>query len=130
MEVEDLADFMFKKNTNNAKIELELNGIENKKDLFCFFVDLLCKGLVLLHARESENNKLDIDSLTIDQYKQVAKKMANANICANVGVVDNVLNRPSSVYCSNEFPDTLDLKDYAFIITTNMRIYMINFEVL
>lgn len=127
MEVDNLAEFMFFKNTNDTKIELELNGIENKKDLFCFFVDLLCKGLVLLFGI---NGKLDIDSLTIEQYKQVAKKMANASIFANVDVMDNAQKRPSGVYCSNELPDNLELKDYAFIITTNMRIYMILFEVL
>ena len=39
VEVDELSDFIFLKNTNDAIIELELGGIENNKDLFCFLLD-------------------------------------------------------------------------------------------
>lgn len=77
MHINDLADFMFIKNTNNSLIELELNGIEDNKDLFFFLVDLFCKGLVLLYGT---NNKVEISDLTLEDFNTVKQKMALAAV--------------------------------------------------
>ena len=76
MHVNDLAEFMFTKNKSNALIELSLGGIENNKDLFFFCLDLFCKGLVILHGTE---NKVDLDSITMEQFGDIKNKMELAS---------------------------------------------------
>jgi hypothetical protein len=81
MHVNDLADFMFTKNVNNALIDLSLGGIENNKDLFFFCLDLFCKGLVILHGTD---NKVDLDSITMEQFGDIKNKMELAGIQVNL----------------------------------------------
>ena len=44
--VEDLARYIFEINTNN-KIFLDINSIKTNKELFFFYFDLFCKGLII-----------------------------------------------------------------------------------
>lgn len=84
MQVDDLAEFMFRKNVNNAVIELELGGIKDNKDFFFFLIDLFCKGLVILFGTE---NKVMIDSLSMEDFAKVKQKMSLAGINVMLNIV-------------------------------------------
>lgn len=152
MHISDLADFMFKKNVHNSIIELELNGVEDNKDLFFFLVDLFCKGLVLLFGRE---NKVEIDSLTMEDFSVVKQKMslAGVNVLLNIvevppDLVDAIesikspednddpdapsdIEKPNNYVNINDLekePNNKSLEDYVFKLKLSNLIYNINFE--
>lgn len=85
MHINALADFMFIKNKNDAQIELELNGVEDNKDLFFFLVDLFCKGLVILFG---VNNKVEIGDLSMEDFNIVKQKMSLAGVEANLYITE------------------------------------------
>lgn len=127
MEVDQLASFIFLKNTNNNIIELSLGGVENNKDLFCFFVDLLCKGLVLLFGRD---NKLDVDEITEDDFRLVMTKMSLASIKVHLTVFLNDIGLPIGVNIRDieNLSDDLELNKYQFVVVSEKFIYRIHFE--
>jgi hypothetical protein len=83
MHINDLATFMFLKNVNNAIVELSLGGVENNKDFFYFCLDLFCKGLVILFG---ENGKVNVESLTQEQFAIIKQKMSLAGIDVKLDV--------------------------------------------
>lgn len=103
IEVDQLAEFLFKLNTSNAVAELSLGGIEDNKDLFYFCHDLFCKGLVMLFGNES---KVIINDLTTEQFQAVKQKMANAGINITLDVVtsDNIINTDADNVTSSDGP--------------------------
>jgi hypothetical protein len=129
MEVDDLSRFIFKDNINDAIIELSLGGVENNKDLFCFFVDLLCKGLILTFGEES--SRLDLDKLTLEDFKKIQHKMSLAGINVILHLKENTNHEPSSVNIKEieHIPDESPLSDFIFRVTSPLFIYRIQFEI-
>lgn len=130
MHINDLADFMFIKNVNNAEIYLELGGLEDIKDLFYFCLDLFCKGLVYMFGQDG---KVNIELITIEQFYQVKQKMLLAGIIVNLSyeeIVNNNINQNTAINLDEIEKDenNLNLKDYEFTITTDKLVYKINFD--
>lgn len=127
MEVDDFADFMFRKNINNAQIELSLGGVENNKDLFCFFVDLMCKGLVILFGQD---NRIELEQLTIDDFDMVKKKMGLAGIEVVLDINPNTMNLPVSLNIREieTFPDNAPIGTYFFRVVGLTMVYEIRFK--
>jgi hypothetical protein len=128
MHIDDLAEFMFMKNINDAIIEMSLGGVENTKDLFCFFVDLMCKGLVLLFGKE---NRIELDQLSMDDFKLVQHKMSLAGIAVNLNIEPNSTNLPTSLNIRDidTFPDNNPISSYFFVIISPSIIYKISFGI-
>lgn len=147
MHIDELANFMFLKNVNNAIVELSLGGIENNKDFFFFCLDLFCKGLVLLFGSERSDGvrKVDIETLSEDNFREVQHKMGLAGI--NVHLDVHVLGDEGTSLIENDMPpdvtheknainindlqmepDHKDLKDYIFKIKMDKLIYFVHFE--
>jgi len=129
MDVSDFADFMFKRNVNDSIIELTLGGVENTKDLFCFLVDLLCKGLVLMFGHE---NRVEVDSLTQDDFLLVKKKMALAGVEVILSLNPNVPKIPCSVNVGqiDSFPDDAPLETYPFVVVGSDYIHTVHFKLM
>ena len=127
MEVDDFADFMFAKNINNAQIELSLGGVENNKDLFCFFVDLMCKGLVILFGKD---NRIELEQLTIDDFNTAKKKMGLAGIEVILNITPNAENLPVSLNIREIeiFPDNAPIDTYFFKVVGLTMVYEIRFK--
>ena len=126
MHIDNFADFMFLKNTQDAIIDLSLGGIESSKDLFCFLVDLLCKGLVLLFG---SNGSVELESITENDFELVVKKMSNAGIKVMIEVKPNHTGRSLGIVFDEQanFPK---LEEYFMDIIANDRIYHIRFELI
>ena len=129
MEVDDFAVFMFKRNVNDAVIELALGGVENTKDLFCFLVDLLCKGLVILFSKEL--NRIEVDDLTLEDFQVVKKKMGLAGIDVILNLLPNEDHIPPSVNIRDiDFlPENDPLETYKFRVVSFTIIYEIRFAI-
>ena len=107
MHVNDLAEFMFTKNTNNALIELSLGGIENNKDLFFFCLDLFCKGLVILHGKD---NRVNLDSITMEQFGDIKNKMELAGIQVNLELTALPENENTTISLIEENEEPSDIQ--------------------
>ena len=137
MGINDLADFIFNKNEDNKTIELSINGIENTRDLFCFCLDIMCKGLVLLFGTD---NKIAIDDLSLEDFEIVKTKMKCVGIKCQLETfpveqqpdtlldlwTQNLLN----VQQVRTSAGDLALSDYHFDIQTMHFIYKIRFELI
>jgi len=85
MNIDDLVKFIFLENTSDTSVYLNLqhgeNGIRNAHDLFTFCVDTFCKGLVMLYGI---NSRLEVDSMSLEQFAHAKKKLGNAGIHASL----------------------------------------------
>jgi hypothetical protein len=135
LEIDELANFMFKRNENNVVLELSLGGIENNKDLFYFVLDLFCKGLVLMFGNET--NSVDVDTITYDNFLTIKEKM----LCAGIQV--NMENYPNDIPLNdenisqrvvintdeiNEASDDKELNEYVFKLYSLKNQYIISFS--
>jgi hypothetical protein len=87
MEIDDFADFLFIKNINNAIVDLSLGNVQNTKDLFCFCIDLLCKGLIILFG---DGIRVDLDTITEEKFNVIKQKMFNAGILVKLDLFPNI----------------------------------------
>lgn len=131
MHINDLADFIFNKNVNDSIIQLSLNGVEDMKDLFYFCLDLFCKGLVILFGQD---NKVEVENITLEQFMLLRKKMANAGININLNIYEDIEGEESeekkvalNLEKIEELPNNLNIEDYDFILRSCNMVYKINF---
>lgn len=134
MQVNDLAEFMFVKNINNVVLDLSLGGIENNKDLFCFFLDLFCKGLVMMFGNGS--NSVSIEDITLDNFQQLKEKMLCAGISTNLQVfpadIPDESEQPQRAMLNldeiNATTDDKALDQYEFKVTNTQNTYIVSFN--
>ena len=130
----ELVRYIFIDNKQDNIVYMNLpygeSGIRDNHDLFVFFVDLLCKGLVMLYG--NEDNKVPIDTLTQQQLAYVTAKLKNAGIDLKVMQKEIVtINRnpilvKPRIYKGDD--DTLD--SYNLRIVSNNIEYTIAFALL
>lgn len=128
LEIDDLAEFLFKKNKNNALVQLELNGIDDTRDLFCFCIDLLCKGLVLLYG--NEKSSVDVDDISFEQFSIIVNKLKNAGIILDLRVENNDSNLPPGIDMGSVYKSKVvtELHNYEFCIRSLTRQYVVGFS--
>lgn len=139
--VEDLARYIFEININN-KIFLDINSIKTNKELFFFYFDLFCKGLIITF---SESNTLLLNKLTEEDFYKIKKKFELAHIKLNVSIYDvetaymiDICEKKTdlkekeiiekSIERLKDMDDNLELKEYEFNIYINGIINVISFE--
>tara|TARA_Y100000389_G_scaffold109924_1_gene107029 strand:- start:6904 stop:7353 length:450 start_codon:yes stop_codon:yes gene_type:complete len=139
--VEDLARYIFEINTNN-KIFLDINSIQTNKELFFFYFDLFCKGLIITF---SESNTLLLNKLTEEDFYKIKKKFELAHIKLNMSIYDvetaymiDICEKKTdlkekeiiekSIERLKDMDDNLELKEYEFNIYINGIINVISFE--
>ncbi len=123
----EFATYMFLTNKDNKIIRLNLQGIENNKDLFLFLIDLFCKGLVICYG---DNNKVNFDDLDVNKFNNIKQKMLNAGIIINLEIIQNVISVPTHINSSEIDSEVEDknLEDYIFKIYKDLQIYEIRFS--
>jgi len=129
--LENLAEFIFLKNVNNASIELSLEGLENGKDFFFFCLDLFCKGLITMFG--NGRTQVNIQDLSPEQFNEFKSKFKLAGIDTVLEILppdtsigkDELFINIKELY---EEPDNLNLKDYKFILKSCDCTYMIHFD--
>lgn len=133
MHVDSLADFIFLKNKNNAEVFLQLNGLEDIKDLFFFCLDLFCKGLVLLFG---DNNRIDLETMTMEKFDIIRKKMELAGLDVHLqteipseNMVRNQLTTINLDEIDQKHGD-LKLSDYCFTIHSPTLSYHLTFDLI
>lgn len=139
MHINDLADFMFVKNVNDAIIGLQMDGIEDNKDLFYFCLDLFCKGLVLMYGN---GNSVNVDEISMEQFTSIQKKMKNAGILVHLSVFEDIDDNDNSSDSDNgdhdkasvnidhieSLPNTLPINEYMFVLRNGTHVYRVTFD--
>lgn len=132
LEINELAEFMFKRNDNNITLELSLGGLENNKDLFYFILDLFCKGLVLMFGND---NSVDVDSITYDNFLSIKEKMLCAGIQVNMEYYPNDIQLNDTEKRAvinteeiNSASENKELHEYVFKLHTLKTQYLIYFS--
>jgi hypothetical protein len=137
LEIDELANFMFKRNDNNVVLELSLGGIENNKDLFYFILDLFCKGLVMMFGNET--NSVDVDTITFDNFLSIKEKMLCAGIQINmehypndIPLNDENISKRAIINTDeiNEAEDNKPLNEYIFKLYSLKNQYIISFSLI
>lgn len=142
--VEDLAKYIFELNENNI-IFLDLKSVKTNKELFFFYFDLFCKGLVILFGMG--NNSLLLNTISDEDFRKVKKKLEMARIKLNMihydietailldfCVKDSSLNEKAIIEKSIQnilkLDDNLELNAYEFHLYINEIFIVISFEAL
>jgi hypothetical protein len=130
MEIEDLAEFMFIKNTHNVPLQLTMGGLENNKDVYYFCLDLFCKGLVLLFSKDGQS--VSIEELSFNDFDIVRAKMACAGIRVSLDVIpssnEHIQNKPiTNLQDISIEDDNRNLEEYKFILNTLPYQYIVSF---
>lgn len=129
VKAEDLAEFIFVANRNNAKLEIDFSRLGNCKELFLFLVDLVCKGLILLYSPEKRS--IELDTVTNEQFHFIASKFKPAGIDLVLKVSENSAQLPTSVEISpifDEIQPFTPLESISLCITNPQIIYEISFH--
>ena len=138
LEVDDFAKFVFLHNESNKHISLSLSGIDTTKDLFCFCLDMLCKGIVLLFG--GEDKRVAVQDLSFENFESVCDKMKCLGIKCTLQTfeteetiessldlwVQNILN----IQRIQNSEDNKNLTEYHFDILTTNTLYRVTFDVL
>lgn len=129
--IDELASFVFLGNKNDCRIDLQIcHGLETAKDLFCFFLDMLCKGLVLLFGQDG---RVELPDVTAEQLQQVQTKLALMGVRCEIATekldyvphIVEVLHRMHKLARS---PENLSLQDYAYEIVCHDTLYTVTFR--
>jgi hypothetical protein len=141
IDINELAKYIFVTNqTERNEIFLDVKSLKTNKELFFFFFELFCKGLVLLFG---EGSKLCLDTLTMEQLDNVRGLMRFAHIKLNVVVYDEdtakmideieVADERKIVNDSMEklraSKSDLPISEYVFNLFINKVLYIISFDV-
>ena len=130
--IDDLARYVFVQHEGKQRIDLEVtSGIENNKHMFCFCMDLLCKGLILMFGGGATS--LEVNGIQMDQFQQVNDKLHLMGINCTLTIVplEQPLSPPEVMETLQKFhdaPDTLRLEDYVFQLIANDSRYEIRFN--
>jgi hypothetical protein len=131
MEVEDFADFMFVRNTDNKPIEVSMGGLENNKDMYYFCLDLFCKGLVMLFSKDGKS--ISVEELSQNDFNLVKTKMACAGINVHLEVAQTSPEDFNNGSLTNlkdidMLEDNMSLENYKFVLNTIPYKYIISFS--
>lgn len=132
--IDGLARLMFTGNPCDAPIIITLPGVANSMGLFLFCVDLLMRGLLLVHAAQPPGQRgttpVAVHDLTDSDFSAVAAKMA----CGGILVRKNTLPAPHEASNINSeellaMPPQLPLPSYVLRVDNRGVRHEISFAI-
>ena len=145
MDVSELENYIFIHNTHDNQLLININCLKKQKELFFLLFDLFCKGLILMYG---ENNRMTLNTLGMEQFDEVKRKLKCAHIHLNLILYDkemaelldlipkdmddhyerNIITHSLGKIRSAD--ENMDLKEYVFNLFMNETLYCINFDIL
>lgn len=143
IDVGDLATFIFKKNTEENQLYLNITSLKTHKQLFFFLFDLFCKGLLMLYGSD---NRLCLNKLEMSQFDEIKRKLKLAHIELVMEQYDDSTAKlldlipeedsanketqiiRSSLNAIQSMRDDADLKEYTFNLYMNDTLFCIHFD--
>lgn len=132
-----LVEYIYFKNQAKKKILIETSDLQNSKDIFCFCLDLFCKGLILCYGGETK--RVEVNNLQMENIQDVIDKLSYTGIMTIVqimGLQENnheLLKSPhdllvKSVNDISQYPENDSLDKYNFKLQVKDMMYIIRFE--
>ena len=131
----ELVEYIYHGNRAKKKILIKTSDLNNSKDIFCFCLDLFCKGIVMCHGDESR--RVEVETLTMEQLQEVIDKLAYTGIMTIIQVVmssegdENTSDHrflKDSVDNIYKVDDNAVLQDFNFKLKVKNMVYVIRFE--
>lgn len=140
-EMNQLVKFVFSDNRHNNRMVIESSDFKNTRDLYFFCIELTMKGMSFLYG--DENQKVDIEYLSLDQLENIKTKLANAAIELNVDITPvetNLDNKQTSeteestqIIYGIPFDDlsrNSKLEEYSLKLIKKNNLYVIRFKIM
>ena len=134
-EMNELVKFVFSDNKHNNRMVIESSDFKNTRDLYFFCIELTMKGMAFLYG--DENEKVDIELLSIEQLDNIKIKLSNAAIELNVDikpVLTNIENDKNTEIIYNIPHNDLEinykLEDYSLKLIKKNMLYIITFKIM
>jgi len=134
-EMNELVKFVFSDNKHNNRMVIESSDFKNTRDLYFFCIELTMKGMAFLYG--DENEKVDIELLSIEQLDNIKTKLSNAAIELNVDikpVLTNIENDKNTEIIYNIPQNDLEinykLEDYSLKLIKKNMLYIITFKIM
>ncbi len=135
LNLDEFAAYVFNKHCDSTAINVQISdGIDTAKDMFCFCLDLLCKGIVLMFG--GTEGSVRIDSITMEQFGELKKKMKLVGIDCDLAVSGpydpplTVVDMASKMGTFYSQPDDMNIEDYTFEIVSNNMVYSVKFRLI
>ena len=132
LNVDDFARYIFLEHPSNVSIDISMAdcNVNTSKDIFYFCMDLLLKGIVIMFGKD---NKVNVDEISREQFDVVNRRLSLIGIRCTLAAealeyplsTIEALSRIRNMY---SLPEDLDLKDYAFEISSGNTLYRIKFD--
>ena len=140
-EMNQLVKFVFSDNRHNNRMVIESSDFKNTRDLYFFCIELTMKGMSFLYG--DENQKVDIEYLSLDQLENIKTKLANAAIELNVDITPVETNLDNNQTDETEestqiiygipFDDlsiNSKLEEYSLKLIKKKNLYVISFKIM
>lgn len=140
-EMNQLVKFVFSDNRHNNRMVIESSDFKNTRDLYFFCIELTMKGMSFLYG--DENQKVDIEYLSLDQLENIKTKLANAAIELNVDITPVETNLDNNQTAKTEestqiiygipFDDlsrNSKLEEYSLKLIKKKNLYVISFKIM
>lgn len=140
-EMNQLVKFVFSDNRHNNRMVIESSDFKNTRDLYFFCIELTMKGMSFLYG--DENQKVDIEYLSLDQLENIKTKLANAAIELNVDITPVETNLDNNETAETEettqiiygipFDDlsrNSKLEEYSLKLIKKNNLYVIRFKIM
>lgn len=140
-EMNQLVKFVFSDNRHNNRMVIESSDFKNTRDLYFFCIELTMKGMSFLYG--DENQKVDIEYLSLDQLENIKTKLANAAIELNVDITPVETNLDNNETSETEestqiiygipFDDlsrNSKLEEYSLKLIKKNNLYVIRFKIM
>jgi hypothetical protein len=113
VDYKQLLDFIYTEN-NNKRCFLQTPQLNNTKELFCFCLDLFCKGILICHGNETKS--VNLEELTLDQMKLVIDKLSMTGIMTIIEIQQ--LNKEVN---KDDDDDEDNNKESTLVVTYNAK---------
>jgi hypothetical protein len=123
-------------NNDEKRFILQTPTLENNKELYCFCLDLFCKGLITLYG--NTQGSVEVNKLSMDDIQIVIDKLSYGGIMTVIQIeksVDECSDIPEhevlkeSMALLHAYADNAPLCDFRFRLKVNTIIYVIKFEI-
>ena len=136
--MDTIAPLLFLKNPNNLPVKLNMPPLEDAKDMFYFFTDILFKGLYYLVTNDYANCQIvNLSDVDIETFFIAIKKMKNMKVKVNLEIVGHFFDNSRaknihtvSMEALKLMPNNLKLSEYCFELPLHNSIYKISYSLL
>jgi len=118
--IQDLAMLIFKKNENDAYINLSLDGLNNAFELFSFYTNLVSQGIGLLCG------ETDLETVDPKHFQDIMRKLRFAGVEFRIDILPKPQDHPGGVFIVIT-GDGASLQDFSMHIISSSALYVARF---